>query len=80
LASPVERLPLGVPQVLVHGTADRTVPVSQSRTYAHAGREKGDPITYLELDGDGHFDPLDPRHPSWKLVLDALPDLGSVRP
>ena len=37
-ASPIERLPSGVPVLLVHGDADERVPVELSRSYADAAR------------------------------------------
>lgn len=40
-SSPVARLPLGVPQLLVHGDVDDRVPVSQSIRYARAPRMRG---------------------------------------
>ena len=42
-ASPIERLPLGVPQLLVHGEADDVVPIAIARRYAERASEAGDP-------------------------------------
>src|SRR6185503_6890806 len=42
IASPAALLPLGVPQLLVHGTRDDIVPAGQSRDYAAAARAAGD--------------------------------------
>jgi dipeptidyl aminopeptidase/acylaminoacyl peptidase len=39
------------PLLIVHGTADRWVPVTQARRLA--GRA-GEPVRYVEIDGDGH--------------------------
>ena len=47
IASPIEFLPLEVPQVLVHGTADRIVSLEQSQRYAEAGRDAGDQVSLL---------------------------------
>ena len=38
LANPIRRLPLGVPLLLLHGTADETVPVRRSRDFAERAR------------------------------------------
>ena len=39
-AIPIERLPLGVPSLLIHGDADDRVPMSQSISFAgRAGAE-----------------------------------------
>jgi acetyl esterase/lipase len=66
LASPIERLPLGVPQLLVHGERDRLVPIELSRSYAAAAEAAGDPVELVEQPGAGHFEPIDPAHPAWE--------------
>ena len=71
-ASPAERLPLGTPQVLVHGTADPAVPVEFSRTYRAAAVAKGDEVELLELAGEDHFGVIDPTSSAWPSVRDAL--------
>ena len=58
-ASPRERLPLGVPQVIIHGTADRAVPIGMSRGYVAAARGAGDGVVLDEVAGGGHGDHLD---------------------
>ena len=69
--SPATLAPLGVRQVLIHGTADDVVPVSQSRE--HAAR---DPQAELvELDGADHFDVIDVAHAAWFAVVERLPAL-----
>jgi acetyl esterase/lipase len=75
LASPVDRLPIGVRQLLVHGSDDDVVPPSQSRTYAAAAGAAGDPVELVEIDGADHFDVIDPAHDAWRRVADRLPDL-----
>lgn len=59
-ASPIERLPLGVRQLIVHGSNDDAVPIELSRGYARAAEAKGDRIELIELPGTGHMDFLDP--------------------
>ena len=55
--------------VLVHGTEDDVVPISQSRGYAER-----DPLAELvELDGADHFDVLELDHPGWQAVVEWLP-------
>ncbi|MFL5843882.1 MAG: alpha/beta hydrolase family protein [Solirubrobacteraceae bacterium] len=65
-ASPAARLPLGRPQLVVHGTLDDCVPVAMSRNYARAA---GVEVTYMEREGEGHFEHIDPRSGAWEAVL-----------
>jgi acetyl esterase/lipase len=68
-ADPARRLPLGVPQVLVHGALDDDVPIDHVRRYAtHAGVE----CRLVELGGVGHFELIDPRSSAWPVVCDAV--------
>jgi acetyl esterase/lipase len=78
-ASPFARLPLGVPQLLVHGSADETVPPEQSRAYAEAARSAGDEVELVEVEGADHFDVVDPTHPAWEAVVERLPRLLAKR-
>jgi acetyl esterase/lipase len=73
-ASPLGLLPLGCPQLLVHGDRDVRVPVEHSREYVAAGRAAGDPVEYVEVEGGDHFCVIDPSGRSWRQVrawLDA---------
>jgi fermentation-respiration switch protein FrsA (DUF1100 family) len=70
---PARRLPLGRPQLLVHGTEDDRVPIEHARTYAVAA---GDECTLLELDGVDHFDVIDPRHERWQEIPAAMRGLA----
>jgi len=74
LASPAARLPLGVPQLLVHGTDDRIVPPAQSQTYAGAATAAGDQVELSAVPGD-HFIHLDPTNQAWTTITDRLPSL-----
>lgn len=76
-ASPVELLPLGIRQLLLHGTADDAVPIELSRRYALAASAAGDAVELVELPGAGHMDFLDPDSEAhatlrrWLLALAA---------
>jgi acetyl esterase/lipase len=68
LASPAERLPLGVPALLTHGGRDDIVPPVMSERFAIAAREAGDSVDVV-MDADaGHFEHLDPANPLWQAV------------
>jgi len=45
---------ISMPILLVHGTEDRRVPVSQSDWMAQALRDAGKPVEVLRMDGAGH--------------------------
>jgi acetyl esterase/lipase len=72
-ASPAELLPLGVPQVLVHGGADEDVDPSITDVYAKRARASGDQINEIRLGGFDHFDVINPKSPIWQAALDAVP-------
>lgn len=75
LASPAALLPLGIPQVLVHGLADQVVPPSMSQHYQERATAAGDPACYLPIPGAGHRDLIEPEGPGWLATVDALKDL-----
>lgn len=72
LASPNARLPLGVPQLLVHGERDASVPAALSERYAADADAAGDPVQLVLLPGAGHFEHLDPASPAWAAVTSWL--------
>ena len=71
--SPAAMLPLGVPQLLVHGEDDDAVPVALSRTYHAAAVAAGDDVRLVTLPGVGHYEHLDPASDAWRAVLEWLP-------
>ncbi len=70
-ASPIE-LPVSASQVLIHGTADDSVPVEFSRNYVARKQERGEQVEYKEIAGADHFDPIDPRSGPWKIVEESV--------
>ncbi len=75
VASPAALLPLGTPQVLIHGTRDDRVPFNVSQVYAHTANEAGDDITLIELPGADHFVVIDPTSESWAITLKEIQHL-----
>jgi len=71
---PVRQVPLGVPVHCVHGIADDTVPVTQSRAYVAAATRAGARAELTEVDGD-HFVVIDPASDAWRQTLEILEDL-----
>jgi acetyl esterase/lipase len=74
-ASPAALLPLGVPQLLIHGTADDSVPFELSEMYVEAASAAGDEATLLALPGTGHFEVIDPLSHEWPAILAAIKGL-----
>jgi hypothetical protein len=60
-ASPRSLLPIGVSQVLVHGTADSLVPFVMSEHYSNAAKAD-------------HFDVITPSSPKWPTVMKSIVD------
>jgi acetyl esterase/lipase len=71
-ASPVNLLPAGVPQVLIHGTIDEAVPYELSERYRAAASAAGDRCELLALPGLGHFELIDPHSTAWPGVVGAI--------
>ena len=74
IADPIGLLPLGIPQVLLHGTRDDVVPLSRSRTYVNAA---GSEAEFLEFEEADHFDLIEPKHVAWRAVVERFPALFS---
>ncbi len=70
-ASPIARLPLGIPSVCVHGTVDTSVPIRQSEGFVAAARRLGDVSELQRYDGD-HFAVIEVGTPAWTLCTDAV--------
>ena len=76
-ASPAAHLPLGVPQVLIHGTEDDRVPLIVSQVYAEKARAVGDAVNLIELPGADHFVLIDPTSDAWAKTVDEINRLSS---
>ena len=70
-SSPLERLPLGVSQLIVQGGGDDLDLVDLGRRYARAAQESGDEVIYLEMSGD-HFDVIDRASPIWRATAGVI--------
>jgi acetyl esterase/lipase len=79
LSCPMHLLPLGVPQLMVHGTADADVPYEFAPRYAAAACAAGDRAELLTLPGVDHFALIDPASAAWAAVADHLSGWSSRR-
>lgn len=74
-ASPIELLPLGMPQRLLAGVLDPIVPLEQAGRYAERARAAGDDVQVWPVEAAGHFDLVAPFAPAWATVERAVLDL-----
>ncbi len=72
--NPAQLLPLGVPQILVHGEQDDTVPIAISRDYAQAAAAAGDVAHFRPINSD-HYQLIDPATTAWAAIIGALREL-----
>jgi len=72
-ASPSD-LAISVPQIILHGTHDDTVPIEMSRSYVETKRKGDENVRLIELDC-GHFEVIDPSSTVWPSVQQAVLDL-----
>jgi acetyl esterase/lipase len=70
LASPIARIPMGVPVIGVHGTADVNVPLRQTERFAAASGNRA-----VVLPGVDHFAVIDPTTPAWAACRAAVEEI-----
>jgi acetyl esterase/lipase len=71
--NPIERLPLGVPARLIHGTLDRTVLPEQSTLFASAAQSAS--VRVVPIAGAAHFDVIAPTSPAWPTIVATIRSL-----
>lgn len=71
-ASPSELLPTGVPQALIHGTADKIVPYEISKHYYSKAIALGEQAKLVALPGADHFEVIDPKSKEWPIIVAEL--------
>ncbi len=72
LASPTALVPLNIPHVLIHGTADDSVPLEVSQSYAAVARAAGDLVTLVELPEVDHMALINPHSAAWAKIVDCI--------
>ncbi len=78
LASPIDRLPTGLEVTAIHGDADTTVSVNQSKAYIEAARAAGDLAELRILPGLGHSDFVRRDSMAWSTTLDTITEHTST--
>lgn len=76
-ASPIERLPFGVSQRLIHGELDDIVPIEVAARHQIRAASLGDDCRLIRLPGAGHFEAIDPRSKEWSIVEHTIIELLS---
>ena len=74
VASPIEHLPLRIPQLVLHGDRDETVSMRIAESYATRARDMGDTCEFVVLPGTGHFEHIDARSDAWRMAHEWLVD------
>jgi acetyl esterase/lipase len=67
-ASPIELLPIGIPQAIITGAHDPTVPPGLGAAYAGAARAAGDEVGHLVVPAAAHFEVIAPGSVAWPVV------------
>lgn len=70
--SPMEMLPLRIPQHLIVGLKDDPALVKNVRSYYSAAKKAGDPVELTLFDEAGHFEIVSTKTKEWPTVRDAI--------
>lgn len=66
--SPAELLPIGVPQVNIHGALDVSVPIGISQSYSADAKKAGDEVEMVEIPWSEHYKLVTPGSDAWPIV------------
>lgn len=70
--SPIELVPLGVPQIVISGADDWSAPPEDSRRYVEAARQAGDLVEHVIVSNAGHHEYNVPGAVTWSAVKGAV--------
>lgn len=71
-ASPIERLPLGVPSIHVSGARDAIATRASVESFAERARAAGDSVELVFITDEGHFESIMPAREGGRAVIDAM--------
>lgn len=77
--SPIELLPIGVTQVLIHGRRDQIVPADFSKDYETKARTKGDNAQLTIIEDADHFELIAPHSSAWPAVVESVSTLLKLK-
>jgi acetyl esterase/lipase len=78
-ADPSRLPPPSVPTLVVHPTADETIPVARSRTWVQRCRDAGAPVELADPPDEGHMHVILPTSASWAAAERWLAAQGARR-
>ncbi len=76
-SSPVELLPLAVPQIHIVGSEDDLIRENLQR-YVDAALDAGDDVELIVLEGAGHFELVAVDKPEWQQAVEAIQRLRTT--
>ncbi|XZF76694.1 alpha/beta hydrolase family protein [Bacillus sp. AL-1R] len=76
--SPVQLLPLNIPQILIHGDLDVNVPVKLSALYKELAEKAGDQVKMITFPNVEHFEIIDPDSKVWDSIVNEVRNLLKV--
>jgi acetyl esterase/lipase len=71
-ASPIDQLPVRIPQILIHGDLDEDVPAELSLKYYQRAIDLNDQVDLKILAKTDHFILIDPISTAWQSAIDSL--------
>jgi acetyl esterase/lipase len=79
-ASPINLLPLHIPQILIFGADDNIVPAQYAEAYVQAAKAKGDNVSVMVVPDAGHFELIAPNSVAWASIKAALQTINHSSP
>jgi len=77
--SPVELLPLGVPQIFITGEDDSVVPGRFADDYQRVAAGRGDSVDHRVVENAAHHEYMSPNSVAWPVVRDAVLSLLGLK-
>ena len=77
--SPIELLPIGVTQVLIHGSRDQIVPADFSKDYETTAKTKGDDVRLTLIEKADHFELIAPHSSAWPALVESVSTLLKLK-
>ena len=76
--NPRDMLPLGIPQLLIHGDADQVIHITWSKSYYQIAAAAGERVRLVVIDNADHIGVRDPSSEFWPPARDAILEFCSA--